>query len=84
MNTHIFCKGGLALGAGVLLGVIGAVLLSRANIDLKKKAASLLSHGMDIKDKASGLIATAKDNVEDIATEARNEQKKRKAKTALS
>lgn len=82
MSTHIFWKGGLALGAGVLLGVVGAVLLSRSNIDLKKNAATLLSHGMDLKDKARGLVATAKNNMEDLATEARNKQKERKTKTS--
>ena len=36
MNYGNFWKYGLALGAGVLLGAAGAVLLSRGTIDLKK------------------------------------------------
>ena len=53
METGNFWKYGLALGAGVMLGAAGAVLLSRGNIDLKKTCATLLSHGMDLKDKAA-------------------------------
>lgn len=84
MSTHLFWKGGLALGAGVLLGVAGIVLLSRSNSGLKKNAATLLSHGMDLKDKARGLVATAKNTMEDIAAEARDKQKERKAEISGS
>lgn len=78
MDNGNFWKYGLALGAGVLLGAAGAVLLSRGTIDLKKTAATLLSHGMDLKDKASEFVETAKENMEDLAAEAKNEQEKRK------
>ncbi|MDR2574702.1 MAG: hypothetical protein LBC94_10275 [Desulfovibrio sp.] len=74
-----FWKYGLAAGLGLAVGAIGATLLSRGGIDLKKVAATLMSHGMDLKDKATIIVDTAKENVDDIAAEARHEQAQRKA-----
>lgn len=79
MGTGNFWKYGLAVGAGVVVGALGAVLLSRSNIDLKKACATILSHGMDLKDKASEFVETAKENMDDLAAEARHEQEQRKA-----
>jgi hypothetical protein len=73
-----YWKYGLALGAGVVIGAVGAVLLSRGKIDLKKTYASLLSHGLDLKDKASSLVETAKENMEDLTAEAKREQELRR------
>ncbi len=72
-------KIGLALGAGIVIGAAGAIVFSRNSPELKKAAANLLSHGMDLKEKATTFMATAKENMEDIAAEARSEQEKRKA-----
>ena len=74
-----FWKYGLAVGAGVAIGAFAAVLLSRNSIDLKKSAATLLSHGMDLKDKAASFVETAKENIDDLAAEAKHEQEQRKA-----
>lgn len=79
MGSNNFWKYGLAVGAGVAIGALGAVLLSRGSIDLKKTAATLLSHGMDIKEKAAAFVETAKENIDDLAAEARHEQEMRKA-----
>ncbi len=79
MGNNNFWKYGLAVGAGVAIGALGAVLLSRGSIDLKKTAATLLSHGMDIKEKAAAFVETAKENIDDLAAEARHEQEMRKA-----
>lgn len=73
-----FWKYGLALGAGVALGAAGAVLLSRGKVDLRKTAATILSHGMDLKEQAATFMETAKENFEDIAAEARHEQEARR------
>lgn len=70
-------KYGLAVGGGVALGAVGAMLLSRNNIDLKKAAATVLSHGMTLKDKASTIVETAKENMDDLAAEARDINEKR-------
>ena len=72
-------KYGLAVGAGVALGVAGAVLFSRHNVRLKQTVAGLLSHGMDWKDKAAEFVETAKENIDDIAAEAKHEQQRRHA-----
>ncbi|CAK7008117.1 MAG: hypothetical protein DELT_00329 [Desulfovibrio sp.] len=82
MATDNFWKYGLCIGAGVALGAAGAVLLSRGKIDLKKTAATILSHGMDLKEQAEEFMETAKENMEDIAAEASHERKKRQAKKA--
>lgn len=74
-----FWKYGLAVGAGVAIGAVGAILLSRGTIDVKKTCATLLSHGMDLKDKAATLVETAKENMDDLAAEARHEREQRKA-----
>ena len=79
MGLSNFWKYGLAVGAGVAVGALGVVLLSRGTVDLKKAAATLLSHGMDLKDKAATLVETAKENIDDLAAEARHEQEARKA-----
>lgn len=74
-----FWRCGLCLGAGVVIGALGAILFSRSNIDLKKTAATILSHGMDLKDKASEFVETAKENMEDLAAEAKQERTQRKS-----
>ena len=75
-------KYGLAIGAGVALGAAGAVLLSRGKIDLKKTAATILSHGMDLKDQFATAMENAKENFEDIAAEARHDRAKRQEDNA--
>lgn len=80
LNSN-YWKLGLALGAGVAIGAAATILLSKGNVDLKKTCATLLSHGMDLKDKAATLVETAKENFEDLAAEARHDQEQRKAET---
>lgn len=78
MQNGTYWKCGLALGAGVAIGALGAILLSRGSIDLKKTMTTVLSHGMDLKDKAATLVETAKENMEDLAAEARHASEARK------
>ncbi|MDR1660351.1 MAG: hypothetical protein LBR94_08480 [Desulfovibrio sp.] len=84
MPTGNFWKYGLAVGAGVVVGAIGAVLLSRGSIDLKRHCATLLSRGMDIKDKAAAMVETAKENIDALAAEAKREQILRKGREQVS
>jgi hypothetical protein len=79
--ANVFWKYGLAAGVGVVVGAIGITLLSRGGVDLKKAVATILSYGMDVKDKAAVAVDTAKENIDDIAAEARYEQEQRKAAT---
>ena len=81
MTNGNYLKYGLALGAGVAIGALGAMLLSRGSIDLKKGMATVLSHGMDLKDKAATLMETAKENLDDLAAEARHASEARKEET---
>ncbi len=78
MNQN-FWKYGLAVGAGVAVGAIGAILLSRNSDCIRRTAADLLSRGMDLKDKASEFMETAKENMEDLAAEARHAREQRKS-----
>jgi hypothetical protein len=68
----------------VLVGALGAVLLSRNDVAVKKTVAALLSRGLDVKDKAAELVETAKENIDDLAAEARHEQGQRKAREQAS
>lgn len=77
-----FWKYGLALGAGVAIGAAGAVLLSRGKIDLKKTAATILSHGMEFKEQAASMLENARENLDDITAEAKTEQARRQGKKA--
>lgn len=74
-----FWKYGFALGAGIALGAVGAMLLSKNSNEVKKAFSTLLSHGMDLKDKAASAMDTAKENMEDMAAEARHASQKRHA-----
>lgn len=78
MNNSSIWKYALILGAGLALGAAGAIFLSRRNANLRKTLAGLLSHGLDLRDKAAEFMETAKENAEDLAAEARQEQTRRK------
>ena len=72
LKYSLFFLGGIALGA------IGAVAVSRGKLDVKPLAADLLSRGMDVKDALARKVATVKEDMEDLAAEARAAQKQRK------
>lgn len=73
-----YWKYGLAVGAGVAVGALGVVLLSKHSAEVKKTLGTILSHGMDIKEKAETVMENAKENMEDIAAEARHARQQRK------
>ncbi|MDR1126375.1 MAG: hypothetical protein LBM64_10025 [Deltaproteobacteria bacterium] len=73
---------GLCLGAGIAIGAAAAILLSRNSATIRKGMASVLSHTMDLKDKAKGVVSTAKENLDDIAAEARQESASRRSAKA--
>lgn len=73
---------GLCLGAGIAIGAAAAILLSRNSATIRKGMASMLSHTMDLKDKAKGVVSTAKENLDDIAAEAKQESAKRRSAKA--
>ena len=63
---------------GVAVGAIGAVAVSRGKLDVKPLAADLLSRGMDVKEALARKVAAVKEEMEDLAAEARAAQEQRK------
>lgn len=80
----IFGNTGLLLVPAFSSALLARCCCHGGSIDLKKTAATILSHGMDLKDKASEFVETAKENMEDLAAEAQHERDKRKAGEAKS
>ncbi len=71
-------KCGLGIGIGIVVGAVGATLLSRNPGAVKKGLSSVLSHAMEVKDKAATALETARENMEDLAAEARHDLEARK------
>ncbi len=63
---------------GVAVGAIGAVAVSRGKLDVKPLAADLLSRGMDVKEALARKVAAVREDMEDLAAEARAAQEQRK------
>ena len=77
MNSGI--KFGLFFLGGRALGALGAVALSKGKLNLKPVAADLISRGMDVKDALMSKVEAVKEDMEDLAAEARQASEKRKA-----
>ena len=71
-------KFGLWFLGGVALGALGTVALSKGKLDIKPVAADLLSRGMDVKDALMGKVEAVKEDMEDLAAQARQASDKRK------
>lgn len=72
MANNYGVKCGLCVVAGVAIGVAGAMLLSRNPEAVKKGCTTLLKHAMDLKEKAATVMETAKENMADMAAEAKS------------
>ena len=72
-------KFGLFFLGGIALGALGAVALSKGKLNLKPVAADLISRGMDVKDALMSKVEAVKEDMEDLAAEARQASEKRKA-----
>lgn len=77
MNSGI--KFGLFFLGGIALGALGAVALNKGKLNLKPVAADLISRGMDVKDALMSKVEAVKEDMEDLAAEARQASEKRKA-----
>ncbi|MDO5484665.1 MAG: DUF6110 family protein [Desulfovibrionaceae bacterium] len=77
MNS--FLKFSLTFLGGVALGAIGAAAVSQGKLNLKPVAADLISRGMDMKDALMSKVEAVKEDMEDLAAEARHASEKRKA-----
>ncbi len=79
MGNWLRC--GVLFGAGVGVGVAATILLSKNSEQAKKAITNAVSRGMDLKDKASTMIETAKESLDDIAAEAKHAKSQRKPST---
>ena len=73
MNNGL--KYGLFFLGGLALGVVGTVAVTRGKLDLKPLATDLVSRGMDMKDAIMSKVEAVKEDMEDLAAEARAAQK---------
>ena len=80
MNNGLKC--GLFFLGGLALGVVGTVAVTRGKLDLKPLATDLVSRGMDMKDAIMSKVEAVKEDMEDLAAEARQAADKRKAEAA--
>ena len=80
MNTGL--KYGLFFLGGLALGVVGTVAVTRGKRELKPLATDLVSRGMDMKDAIMSKVEAVKEDMEDLAAEARQAADKRKAEAA--
>ena len=80
MNNGL--KYGLSFLGGLALGVVGTVAVTRGKLDLNPLATDLVSRGMDMKDAIMSKVESVKEDMEDLAAEARQAADKRKAEAA--
>ncbi|WP_303927552.1 DUF6110 family protein [Desulfovibrio piger] len=80
MNNGL--KYGLFFLSGLALGVVGTVAVTRGKLDLKPLATDLVSRGMDMKDAIMSKVEAVREDMEDLAAEARQAADKRKAEAA--
>ena len=81
MNQNV--KYGLFFLGGVALGALGAVAITRGKLDVKPLATSLLSSGLDLRDKALAAVESVKGDIADVVAEAQvKSQEKREAAEA--
>jgi site-specific DNA-adenine methylase len=71
-------KYALIFAGGVAVGVWGAKAVSDGKIDFRPLATTLVSRGMDVKEALLNKMETLKEDVEDLAAEARLAAEKRK------
>ena len=81
-NMNNGLKYGLFFLGGLALGVVGTVAVTRGKLDLKPLATDLVSRGMDMKDAIMSKVEAVKEDMEDLAAEARQAADKRKAEAA--
>ncbi|MDR0622154.1 MAG: hypothetical protein LBJ61_09805 [Deltaproteobacteria bacterium] len=60
----------ISFGIGVVVGAIGATVVSSRPSYIKDGATTILSHGITAKRKLQALGSSAKENLEDLVAEA--------------
>ena len=80
MNNGLKC--GVFLLAGMVLGALGAVAVSKGKLNLKPFATDLISRGLDVRDAVMSKVEELKEDFEDMSVEARQQAEERKAAKA--
>lgn len=73
-------KYGLFFLGGLVVGALGAVVVTRGKLDLKPLATDLLASGIDLKDKALGVVESCKEDLADAVAEVQIKSQEKKAK----
>lgn len=72
-------KYGLFFLGGLVVGALGAVTVTRGKCQLKPLATDLLAGGIDLKDKAMGIVEGCKEDIADAVAEAQIKSQEKKA-----
>lgn len=72
-------KYGLFFLGGLVVGALGAVAVTRGKLELKPLATDLLSSGIDLKEKAMGMVESCKEDIADAVAEAQIKSQEKKA-----
>ena len=70
-------KYGVAIGVGIAIGALGAILLKRDKTTIRSFATDVISHGIDLREKALTMVEGAKEAMSDLVAEANEKQKQR-------
>lgn len=77
MNS--FIKYGLVFLGGIVAGALGAAAVNRGTLNLKPLATDLISRGMDVKDALLSKVEAVREDMQDLAAEARAKAEERKS-----
>ncbi|WP_297227568.1 hypothetical protein [uncultured Desulfovibrio sp.] len=72
-------KYGLVFLGGLVVGALGSAAVKRGSLDLKPLATDLISRGMDVKDALLSKVEAVKEDMQDLAAEARAKAEDRKS-----
>ena len=72
-------KYGLVFLGGLAVGALGASAVKRGSLDLKPLATDLISRGMDVKDALLSKVEAVKEDMQDLAAEARAKAEDRRS-----
>ncbi len=76
-NMGSSMKYGVAIGVGIAIGALGALLVKKDKTTIRGFATDVISQGIDFKEKAMTLVEGAKEAMSDLVAEAAEKQKQR-------
>lgn len=77
MNSVL--KYGLVFLGGLVVGALGTAAVRRGSLDIKPLATEIISRGMDVKDALMSKVEAVKEDMQDLAAEARAKAEDRKS-----